>query len=124
MDNIQFKRLINQIEYRLKVKKEKVLSICFLPNSFLLISTEFDNYKLSFTDKELFNLNAAPEIESNDDISTYLTTTPKDQKPRLVAQVIEIYDKSGSELESIITNGFTYHNKIICKKKKARLFFV
>ena len=90
--------------------------MCFVPNNFLLISTEFENYKLSFTDEEIFNLNATPEIESNEDISTYLTTQPKDQIPRLVAQVLEIYGKSGTELEIITTNGFTYYEKTICKK--------
>jgi len=63
----------------------------------------------------MFNLNVASEIELNEDIATFLTTQPNDQKPRLVAKVLEIYNKSGSEIEKMTTNGFIYHNQTICK---------
>lgn len=73
-------RLIKKVQYRLDLeKKEKVLSMCFVPNDYLVIATEFGNYSICLSDAALFN--SVESMETNyDDINSYLTSAPEKAK--------------------------------------------
>ncbi len=77
----KFERLINTIKYNaLSKKKERVLSMCFVPNNYLFITTDSEIYYVSMSDQELFK--KVDPVGSNisdqsEDILNYLTTIPE-----------------------------------------------
>lgn len=68
--------------------------MCFIPNDYLLFSTEYNNYSVNLNDDELFNKHTnaiknametfskeTVNMETNDDdIVSYLTTAKTDEK--------------------------------------------
>jgi len=70
------------IEYKSKEatkKKEKVNSMCFASNNILLISTDVSNYGVYLDEEKLFGaVSNQDDMNSNDDIVSYLTSKPKE----------------------------------------------
>lgn len=73
------------IEYKTnkpKFTKETVLSMCFIPNDYLIISTIAENYYVKLDEDKLFNrsnaiqLNSMSQEMNNEDTINYMTTAP------------------------------------------------
>lgn len=96
--------LIKKVQYRMDLeKKEKVLSMCFVPNDYLVIATEFGNYSVSLSDDALFN--SVESMETNyDDINSYLTSAPEKPKNFLTADKLE---------ESFLANNLFYVKNVL-----------
>lgn len=111
--------LIKKIEYKASKKSEKVLSMCFIPDDFLLITTELGNYHIKLTDNVMFNSSDATQMDVDEqDMETYLTTNPqREKKSQLTALKISIYAYSeGSDTpyeDEIVVNSLYYSNKTL-----------
>ena len=58
--------------------KEKILSMCFVTNDYLLITTDLKNYSIHLSDNKLFNKNDLADIvdTNTQDITEYITSQP------------------------------------------------
>lgn len=114
--------LLNTIKYvNPDKKKEKISSMCFIPNDLLLFSTDRNNYSVNLNDDELFNKQTDKDtnkMETNDDdIVAFLTSAKTDQKQNLTAEKVIVCGKTEIDesvyFEDIIVNKFFYVNNVI-----------
>jgi hypothetical protein len=107
--------LLGVIEYGQAIEntKESVLSMCFIPNDFLVIATEKKHYSLQLNDNMLLKTNDNAQVVTDVDMSSqdaieFLTTVPESQKnKKYKALLIEIENKSDQDkpfIDSFVAN--------------------
>lgn len=98
-------------------KTEKILSMVFIFDDYLLISTEFDTYCVCLNGFYLFNIRQEISNESNLNIVDYITSESDDIKKNLIAEKITTYGVTENEKiefeDNVVINKLFYTDDLV-----------
>jgi len=116
---------LSVIEYGQTSKnvKESVLSMCFVPNDFLIIATDANNYYIKLDEKMFWGKNKITETidenMSNEEAINFLTSAPESQRKKtFAANVVLIENTSDQNIsfkDEIRSNKIVFYKKVLSK---------